>query len=74
MSCYHTFPIIPGEMADGKGNTCIDFPWQVLQAETFDWTVRTLDFQQTDVMERQTRAGVAWVVCSCCRLPGNGRG
>lgn len=21
----HTFSIIPGEMADGKGNTCIDF-------------------------------------------------
>lgn len=51
MSFDHTFPIIPGEMADGKGNTCIDFPQRLLQADTFDWT---LDFQQTDVMERQT--------------------
>lgn len=25
MSLCHTFSIIPGEMADGKGNTCVDF-------------------------------------------------
>lgn len=47
MSFYHTFSIIPGEMADGKGNACIDFPRQVpfdktAQAEMFDSMVTAL--------------------------------
>lgn len=47
MSFYHTFSIIPGEMADGKGNACVDFPQQVpfdktAQAEMFDSMVAAL--------------------------------
>lgn len=50
MSFYHTSSIIPGEMADGKGNACVDFPQRVpfdktAQAEVFGSVVAALLWQ-----------------------------